>query len=60
VFPVVGATPGVIGTLEALEVLKYITGIGENLKGRLLIWDGERMEFQEIAIKKYPNCPVCG
>jgi adenylyltransferase/sulfurtransferase len=60
VFPVVGATPGVIGTLEALEALKYITGIGENLKGRLLIWDGEKMEFHQINIKKYPNCPVCG
>jgi len=59
VFPVVGATPGVIGTLEALEVLKYITGIGENLKGRLLIWDGERMEFQQVPVQKYPGCPVC-
>jgi adenylyltransferase/sulfurtransferase len=60
VFPIVGATPGVIGTLEALEALKYITGIGETLKGRLLVWDGEKMEFQQITIKKYPNCPVCG
>jgi len=60
VFPIVGATPGVIGTLQAVEALKFITGIGENLKGRLLIWDGERMVFQEIVINKYPNCPVCG
>ena len=60
VFPVVGVTPGVIGTLEAMEALKYITGIGENLKGRLLIWDGERMDFQQIPLKKYSGCPVCG
>lgn len=59
VFPVVGATPGVIGTIQALEALKFITGIGENLKGRLLVWDGEQMSFQEIILKKYPECPVC-
>jgi adenylyltransferase/sulfurtransferase len=58
-FPVVGATPGVIGTLQALEVLKFIIGIGENLKGRLLVWDGERMVFEEIRIKKHSDCPVC-
>ena len=60
VFPVAGVTPGVIGVLEALEVIKWIVGIGENLKGKLLIWDGELMEFQKIAINKDPNCPVCG
>ena len=60
VFPVVGATPGVIGTLEALEVLKFITGIGENLKGRLLIWDGERMIFEQVHVNNDPLCPVCG
>jgi adenylyltransferase/sulfurtransferase len=59
-FPIVGATAGVIGALEALEALKYITGIGNNLKGRMLIWDGERMEFHQVSINKYPNCPVCG
>jgi adenylyltransferase/sulfurtransferase len=60
IFPIVGATPGVIGTLEALEALKYITGIGDNLKGRLLIWDGERMEFHQVNVKKFSGCPVCG
>jgi molybdopterin-synthase adenylyltransferase len=60
VFPVAGVTTGVIGSLEALEAVKWILGIGENLKGKLLFWDGELMEFQQIEIKKDPNCPVCG
>jgi len=59
VFPVAGVTPGVIGVLEATEAIKWLTGIGKNLKGRLLIWDGELMEFQKVAINKDPNCPVC-
>jgi molybdopterin/thiamine biosynthesis adenylyltransferase len=60
VFPIVGATAGVIGTLEALEVLKYLTGKGSLLKNRMLFWDGEQMSFQEIPLQKDPHCPVCG
>jgi len=60
VFPVVGVTPGIIGTIEAAEVLKWIVGIGDNLKSKLLIWDGDVMDFQKIEIKKDPDCPVCG
>jgi len=59
-FPVVGVTPGVIGCLQALEVLKYLTGIGENLKNSLLIWNGLTQEFRKITIKKDPSCKVCG
>ncbi len=59
VFPVAGTTPGVIGVLEAMEAIKWILGIGENLKGKLLIWDGELMDFQKVEIKKDPDCPVC-
>jgi len=60
VFPIVGATAGVIGTLEALEVLKYLTGKGSLLKNRMLYWDGELMMFQEITLPKDPKCIVCG
>ncbi|MCX5896148.1 MAG: HesA/MoeB/ThiF family protein [Proteobacteria bacterium] len=59
-FPIVGATAGVIGCLEALEAIKYLSGIGTNLRGRLLIWDGFTMEFTELPQKKMPDCPVCG
>jgi len=59
VFPVVGATPGVIGTLQALEVVKYLTGIGENLKGRLLVWNGSKVEFKTFRAYKDPECPSC-
>ncbi len=60
VFPIVGATAGVIGTLEALEVLKYLTGKGNLLKNRMLFWDGELMNFHEITLQKDPRCPICG
>jgi adenylyltransferase/sulfurtransferase len=60
VFPVLGATPGVIGCLEAIEALKYLTGIGEIMKGKLLVWDGTDMEFTTYPIAKDPACPVCG
>lgn len=59
VFPVVGVTPGVIGTLQAMETLKYLTGIGEILKGRLLIFDGDLMNFETVAVKRISSCPVC-
>lgn len=59
VFPIVGATAGMIGTLEALEVLKYLTGKGALLKNRMLFWDGELMQFHEVPLQKDPRCPVC-
>ena len=59
VFPVVGATAGVIGCIEALEAIKFITGYGVGLSGQLLIWDGGATDFQKIEIKKDPACPVC-
>jgi adenylyltransferase/sulfurtransferase len=57
---VVGATPGVIGCLQALEVLKFISGIGSLLKNRLLIWEGDIGNFEEIRIERNPQCRVCG
>jgi adenylyltransferase/sulfurtransferase len=56
----VGVTPGIIGTMEAAEAIKWIVGIGENLKNKLLIWDGDTMDFQKVEIKKDPDCRICG
>ena len=60
IFPIVGATAGVIGTLEVLETLKYLTGKGNLLKNRMLFWDGDQMHFHEITLQKDPHCSVCG
>jgi adenylyltransferase/sulfurtransferase len=57
---VLGAVTGVMGTLQATEVLKEVMGIGETLSGRLLIWDALRTEFRTIRLKPDPDCPVCG
>lgn len=55
-----GTMPGVIGVLQAHEVLKIILGIGKPLIGRLLIYDALETRFDTVAIKSMPNCPVCG
>jgi len=60
VFPVLGATPGTIGCLQAIETLKYLTGVGKNLKGKLLVWNGADTSFAIYPIAKDPECPVCG
>ncbi|MBS3815432.1 MAG: HesA/MoeB/ThiF family protein [Hadesarchaea archaeon] len=57
--PILGATPGVIGSLEAMEVIKIITGIGEPMTGRLLSFNGQTLRFNEVEVKKRENCPVC-
>ena len=59
-FPIIGATAGTLGCIEALETIKLITGIGRPLSGRFLIVDLEDMAFNVIEINKRPNCPVCG
>jgi molybdopterin/thiamine biosynthesis adenylyltransferase len=58
-FPVIGVTPAVIGSIQATEVIKYIVGIGELLKNRLLIYDGLDMKFTEFKVKKDPQCEHC-
>ncbi len=57
---VLGVLPGIVGTLQALETIKLILGIGKPLIGRLLIFDALEMEFTEVRIRRDPNCPVCG
>jgi adenylyltransferase/sulfurtransferase len=59
-FPVVGATPGLTGSIQAMEVLKYLTGVGTNLKGKLFIIDGEDMESMSVNVERIPSCPECG
>jgi len=58
-FPIMGATAGIIGSLEALEVIKYITGCGQVLCGKLLIWDGLSDTTDIIEYEKNDECPVC-
>ncbi|PSQ75790.1 MAG: molybdenum cofactor biosynthesis protein MoeB [Bacteroidetes bacterium QH_7_62_13] len=57
---VLGILPGFIGTLQATEVLKLITGIGEPLIGRLLMVDAKTMNFRTLNVPTNPECPVCG
>ena len=57
---VLGVLPGVIGVIQATEAIKLITGIGEPLIGRFLIYDALRMRFRELKLRKDPDCPVCG
>ncbi len=57
---ILGAVAGVMGTLQATEVLKEILGIGEGLSGRLLIWDALAARIRTIRLKKDPACALCG
>ncbi len=57
---VLGAVTGVMGTLQATEVLKEILGIGETLAGRLLIWDALATKFRTIRLRADPHCASCG
>ena len=57
---VLGVLPGIIGSLQANEALKLALGIGEPLIGRLLLFDALTTEFDEVSIRRNPNCPVCG
>mgnify|MGYP001411260663 CR=1 FL=1 len=60
VFPIVGATAGVVGSLQALEAVKYLAGVEINIKGKLLVWDGGSMEFRKFNLYRDPECAVCG
>jgi adenylyltransferase/sulfurtransferase len=57
---VLSPVPGVIGTIQATEAIKLIVGAGEPLVGRLLIWDGLRMEFDRVEVARDPGCAACG
>jgi adenylyltransferase/sulfurtransferase len=57
---VLGAAPGVIGALQAMEVLKLILGVGEPLAGRVLLWDGLAARFDTLRLPRNSSCPLCG
>jgi len=60
VFPVLGVTPGLIGMVQATEVLKFLLGTGDLLANRLFLWDGMLAQASEICVEKNPNCEACG
>ena len=57
---ILGAIPGMLGSIQAAEALKFLVGIGDLLLDRLLTFDAKRMTFRTIPISRNPACPVCG
>lgn len=57
---VLGILPGLVGVIQATEVIKLILGIGETLAGRLLLVDALNMRFRQLKLRKNPDCPICG
>jgi sulfur-carrier protein adenylyltransferase/sulfurtransferase len=57
---VLGVLPGIIGSIQALETIKWIIGAGDSLIGRLLLFDALKLRFRELQLRKDPSCPLCG
>jgi molybdopterin/thiamine biosynthesis adenylyltransferase/rhodanese-related sulfurtransferase len=57
---VLGVLPGIIGSVQAIEVIKLILGKGDTLSGRLLLFDGLNLKFTELALQKNHQCAICG
>ena len=57
---VLGVLPGIIGSIQALEAIKLVLGIGTSLLGRLLVFDALTLSFRELRLRRDPDCPVCG
>jgi adenylyltransferase/sulfurtransferase len=57
---VLGILPGLVGIIQATEVIKLILGAGDSLVGRLLLVDALGMKFRELKLRKNPDCPICG
>jgi sulfur-carrier protein adenylyltransferase/sulfurtransferase len=57
---VLGVLPGIIGTIQATEILKLTLGIGSSLLGRLLLFNALDMTFRELKLRRDPECPLCG
>jgi molybdopterin/thiamine biosynthesis adenylyltransferase len=60
IFPIVGVTCGIIGSIEAMEAIKLLTGRGDPLAGRLLFWDGLAGNADFLTVERDPSCPDCG
>jgi sulfur-carrier protein adenylyltransferase/sulfurtransferase len=57
---VLGVLPGIIGLIQATEILKLILGVGASLLNRLLLFDALEMRFRELKLRRDPDCPLCG
>jgi adenylyltransferase/sulfurtransferase len=57
---VLGVLPGIVGAIQAAEAIKLVTGIGDTLAGRLLLFDALAMEFRAMKLRRDPACPICG
>lgn len=57
---VLGVLPGIVGSVQAMETIKLLLGLGDSLAGRLLLFDALRMRFREMRLRRDPACPVCG
>jgi adenylyltransferase/sulfurtransferase len=56
---VLGVLPGVIGSIQAMEALKLVLGLGESLSGRLLTYDALDQSFRTLRFERDPDCPAC-
>ncbi|RLE97926.1 MAG: adenylyltransferase [Thermoprotei archaeon] len=57
---VLGATPCLMAMMQVTEAVKILAGVGEPAVGRLILYDGYRMEFSEVKVRRMPDCPSCG
>ncbi len=57
---IVGAASGLVGSVQALEAVKYLVGMDTALAGTLLLIDAQEMRFQSVDIRRRPSCPECG
>ena len=57
---VMAPLPGIIGSMQAMEAIKLVAGVGQPLVGRLLLLDALSMEWRQLALRKNPRCPTCG
>ena len=57
---VIGVVPGIIGSIQAMETVKVLLGIGDTLAGKLLVYDALEQDFTTVTVRRDPECPACG